>query len=99
MGDYKNFIDFVMWGVQKFPAKKYFVVIWNHGSGWHSLMNLLSRSKHNHSPTSDISHDDYTGNKITTVEMGYAFRYLKDQKLLYCHVDKKRFLAVKPLIS
>ncbi len=76
MGDYKQFIDFVLWGTQNFPAKKYFVVIWNHGSGWHSLLNRLGMAG---GPTADISNDDYTNNKITTVEMGYAFKFLRKQ--------------------
>ncbi len=72
MGDYKNLIDFVFWGMQHYPAKKYFVAVWNHGSGWHtSVTNGIGQS-----PTADISFDDYTGNKITTTELGYAMNYV-----------------------
>jgi len=35
MGDVKNLVDFVKWGVDNYPAKHYFLAVWNHGSGWH----------------------------------------------------------------
>ena len=34
MGSADVLTDFVEWGAQHYPAKKYAVVIWNHGSGW-----------------------------------------------------------------
>jgi hypothetical protein len=30
--------DFIMWSAAKFPAKKYMLVIWNHGQGWRLQM-------------------------------------------------------------
>ena len=35
MGQKKTFAKFVKWGVKKYPAKKYAVVLWNHGNGWY----------------------------------------------------------------
>ncbi|OGC39657.1 hypothetical protein A2Y85_03870 [candidate division WOR-3 bacterium RBG_13_43_14] len=26
--------DFLVWGISSYPAKRYFVVLWDHGSGW-----------------------------------------------------------------
>ncbi len=37
MGDPKTLSEFLTWGVQKFPAKHYAVIIWNHGSGWEGV--------------------------------------------------------------
>src|SRR5262249_49999789 len=34
MGDPKVLADFVRWGRQKYPAKRYMLVIWDHGQGW-----------------------------------------------------------------
>lgn len=62
MGDYRELVDFVKWGVANYPAKKYFVTVWNHGGGWHRK-GLSIR---------DISGDDYTGNIITTEQLGVA---------------------------
>ncbi|OAF13132.1 hypothetical protein AXW67_18810 [Bradyrhizobium neotropicale] len=34
LGSRRALDDFVNWSVDKFPAKKYMLVIWNHGQGW-----------------------------------------------------------------
>ncbi len=65
MGDYRNLIEFVRWGMENFPAKKYFIDVWNHGSGWHSLLAQRGSVTIN-----DISNDDLTGNSISTLELG-----------------------------
>lgn len=67
MGDYRNLIDFVKWAHENYPAKKYFVNVWNHGSGWH----LKNKSG---IVIQDISNDDLTGNKITTEQLGLAMK-------------------------
>jgi hypothetical protein len=33
MGDPSTLTDFITWGIDKFPAKKYVIVLWDHGSG------------------------------------------------------------------
>lgn len=33
-GDPAVLIDFLSWGIRRYPARRYFVVIWNHGEGW-----------------------------------------------------------------
>ncbi len=33
-GDPKILIDFLKWGIEKYPAEHYMAVLWNHGSGW-----------------------------------------------------------------
>lgn len=34
MGDGKALADFVKWGREKYPAKRFMLVIWDHGQGW-----------------------------------------------------------------
>lgn len=65
MGDYKELVKFIEWGVKKYPAKKYFVAVWNHGSGWHRIKQDIYR---------DISYDENTGNHITTEQLGTALK-------------------------
>lgn len=65
MGDYRNLEEFVRWSIARFPAKHYFVAVWNHGSGWH---------RRKAPPTRGISYDDYSGNHITTEQLGIAMR-------------------------
>ena len=33
-GDPQCLLDFVRWGVVRFPAERYALVLWNHGQGW-----------------------------------------------------------------
>lgn len=65
MGDYKELVKFVQWSVEHYPAKHYFIAFWNHGSGWHRRGDELTRG---------ISYDDYSGNHITTLQMGTAMK-------------------------
>lgn len=66
MGDYKNLADFIKWGAQNYPARHYFVDVWNHGTGWHKFS--LDGSFH----PWDISIDDLSHNSITTYQLGLA---------------------------
>lgn len=79
MGDYKNLVDFVRWGAENFPAKHYFVAVWNHGSGWnfvgaHRKLKIKSGVP---IQINDISYDDNSGNHITTEELGVAMDQIK----------------------
>lgn len=65
MGDYKELVRFVDWAHQNYPAKKYFIAVWNHGSGWNFVDSTTLK------PT-DISYDDRTGNRITTEQLAQA---------------------------
>ncbi len=68
MGDWRNLVEFVRWAKIHYPAKRYFIDVWNHGSGWHR--KRLSDGV----AVQDISYDDKTGNAITTEELGEAMR-------------------------
>lgn len=67
MGDYREVIKFVDWANQNYPAKKYFIVVWDHGGGWHLPYqpNMMGRAMH----PRDISWDDQTGSVITTEQL------------------------------
>ncbi len=64
MGSDEQLLAFLKWGSENFPAKKYFVNVWNHGNGWQRRVY----------GNRDISYDDLTGNKITTEELGKVIR-------------------------
>ena len=69
MGDPQTLIDFTNWATSKYPAKKYLLVIWNHGGGFRSL-----------SLTKDIAWDDTSGgDKITMPELEYALSAISAQ--------------------
>jgi hypothetical protein len=73
MGDYRELIEFIRWGVANYPAKHYFIDVWNHGTGWHNIQIALKSQSQRFFPT-NISSDDLTGNSITTQELGLALK-------------------------
>ncbi|HNW44752.1 MAG TPA: clostripain-related cysteine peptidase [Elusimicrobiales bacterium] len=64
MGDYKRAVDFVKWSKLNYPAKKYMLILWDHGSGW---MDPKVQPK---GAEKGISFDDETGNYIRTRQIG-----------------------------
>ncbi|MEA3307541.1 MAG: clostripain-related cysteine peptidase, partial [Elusimicrobiota bacterium] len=64
MGDYKRIVDFVKWTKKNYPAKKYMLVIWNHGTG------MFDPAQEKKFADKGISYDDETGNYVRTVEIG-----------------------------
>lgn len=73
MGDWRNVVEFVKWAKERYPAKHYFIDMWDHGSGWHELMlRNLGLTRGLQINPLDISWDDFTGNHITTKQLGQA---------------------------
>lgn len=70
MGDWRTLVEFIRWGVEKFPAKRYFINIWSHGSGWHEPP--MPDPYFGEFTPFDISPDDRTGSSISTRELGMA---------------------------
>jgi hypothetical protein len=68
MGDWHSLVDFIHWGVTNYPAKHYFIDVWDHGSGWHSIQARKGLFA-NFRPF-DISWDDNTGSSISTIQLG-----------------------------
>lgn len=68
MGDYKEFVKFVKWTVENYPAEHYFVAIWNHGSGWKKKAIPVYKG---------ISYDENSGNHITTGQLGESIKTIK----------------------
>ncbi|MBF0410738.1 MAG: hypothetical protein HQM10_25560 [Candidatus Riflebacteria bacterium] len=65
MGNYHEFVRFMEYVARNFPARKYIVTIWNHGSGWkHPKQN----------PIRGISYDDSSGNHISTNQLETALK-------------------------
>ena len=65
MGDYRHLVDFATWAKTNYPAKKYMLVVWNHGAGWIKSLSLGEKG---------ISYDDETGHHITTPQLGMALK-------------------------
>ncbi len=84
MGDVNELVSFVKWGMENYPAKHYMIDIWNHGNGW---------QKNNALPTlfRDVSYDDFSGNRITTEQLGTGMAEIRT--LLGRNVDVLGFDA------
>ncbi len=63
MGDYKRVVDFVKWAKKNYPAQRYMLVLWDHGSGWMDPQQTTN-------PQKGISFDDETNNYIRTKQIG-----------------------------
>lgn len=72
MGDVRTLIDFAVWGMKKYPAEHYLLVLWNHGSGW-------SKQQEEHELFKSISYDDTSGNHIRTNELSDAIDEMINQ--------------------
>ncbi|OGS08870.1 MAG: hypothetical protein A2270_05675 [Elusimicrobia bacterium RIFOXYA12_FULL_51_18] len=68
MGDYKRVVEFVQWSKKTFPARKYMLVLWNHGLGW------IDPKMQKNSAGKGILFDDETGNYVRTRQMGEMMR-------------------------
>ncbi|HNV69085.1 MAG TPA: clostripain-related cysteine peptidase [Candidatus Ozemobacteraceae bacterium] len=64
MGDYRELVNFVGVAVERYPARNYCLIVWNHGAGWKQKGAALK----------GISYDDQSGNHITTEQLGIALR-------------------------
>jgi hypothetical protein len=67
MGDYKNLAAFGKWAKTAYPAKKYMLIVSNHGSGWEKGARgpLVNKG---------ISYDEQSGNHINTPQLGLALK-------------------------
>ncbi len=72
MGDYKEVADFIKWSKINFPAKKYMLVLWNHGTGW---IDPKMENENNPVPAGKgILFDDETQNYVKTNQMVEIFK-------------------------
>lgn len=73
MGDYNRVVDFVKWSRENFPARRYILVLWNHGLGW--IDPVLKKST---TPArlmeKGISFDEETKNYIRTAQLKEMFK-------------------------
>jgi hypothetical protein len=66
MGSWKQMAEFVKFAKARYPARRYLLGFWNHGSGWQSDGKPIEGDK-------GVCYDDETGNHITTIELGRLF--------------------------
>jgi len=85
MGDPASVKDFVLWAERRFPANKYMLILWDHGSGWLKGNPVESRGENK-----GVSDDWLTGHNIDTPQLG---RLLRDIEAAGARVDLLAFDA------
>lgn len=68
-GDYREFVKFVRFVKDNYPAHNYAIVIWNHGTGWRFLRRPVHRG---------IAYDYSSNNHITNEQLGIAMAQVKE---------------------
>lgn len=64
MGDWRHLAEFGKWARANFPAKRYMLIVWNHGNGWYKGPVAAAAKS--------ISLDTETGSQIFTYQLGQA---------------------------
>lgn len=71
MGDPQTLKDAVKWAFSSYPADKYALILWNHGSGWHKGMPTKTYK--------DICQDSSSGDDwLTNVEFDQALSWIRN---------------------
>jgi len=68
MGDYKRVVDFINWARKYYPARKYMLILWDHGTGW------MDPQQTTNPDNKGISFDDETNNYIRTRQIGQILK-------------------------
>ncbi|MEW6708524.1 MAG: clostripain-related cysteine peptidase [Candidatus Riflebacteria bacterium] len=66
MGDYRQLVNFMKFVKENYPAKRYCLTVWNHGSGW--------KNKNVNAVVRGISYDDSSNNHITNAQLSVALK-------------------------
>ncbi len=82
MGSPKTLIDFVRWAKSNYPAKRYALVLWNHGRGADDLSPYRAKGVRRIAQFGvmhprGVIYDDTDRDFLTTPELGYALNEVK----------------------
>lgn len=74
MGNWQTLRDFGVWAVQNYPARKYALVLWDHGDGWRKVASKAPLTK----GFSNDEHGNYDGISIANGEYARALEGITD---------------------
>ncbi|MDX8540092.1 clostripain-related cysteine peptidase [Mesorhizobium abyssinicae] len=69
LGSREAFQDFVEWSIRTYPARRYMLIIWNHGQGWR-FQTAKSFAVNNAAPESAISATELAVTRPATPSVG-----------------------------
>lgn len=71
MGSWKELVSFIEWSKANYPARRYALVLWDHGYGWKPVDSANSGDFNN---LKGFSLDDETGREFSIPQMAEALR-------------------------
>ncbi|MCS7180154.1 MAG: clostripain-related cysteine peptidase, partial [bacterium] len=71
MGDPQTLIDFINWAKINYPAEKYALILWNHGSGWRTI-SILEEIGKKRIPYKEVCYDDTSNDYLSMKEVRSA---------------------------
>ncbi len=71
MGSWKELAAFIRWSKANFPARRYALVLWDHGNGWKPVDEANSPDFGN---VKGFSLDDETGHEVSTPQLAAALK-------------------------
>ncbi len=71
MGSWKELVSFIEWSKAHYPARRYALVLWDHGYGWKPVDSANSADFNN---LKGFSLDDETGHEFSIPQMAEALR-------------------------
>jgi hypothetical protein len=76
MGSKEGLKDFIRWGVKTFPAKRYAVVVWNHGQGWRLMSPGSATNRSSKTPTPGEALSSPVPNTFRSVSADFESRHI-----------------------
>ncbi|MCM2267801.1 MAG: clostripain-related cysteine peptidase [Elusimicrobiales bacterium] len=71
MGSWKELVSFIRWSKENYPARRYALVLWDHGNGWKPVDSANSGDFGN---LKGFSLDDETGHEFSIPQIAEALR-------------------------
>ena len=72
MGSWKTLTNFVTWAKSRYPARRYALVMWDHGNGWKPLDPVNAPDFYN--TNKGFSLDEETGHEISLPQLASALK-------------------------
>ncbi|HJS63364.1 MAG TPA: clostripain-related cysteine peptidase [Nitrososphaeraceae archaeon] len=86
-GDPKTLVEYLKWARSLYPAEKYFVVVWNHGSGFRNRLRALARGISINANGTVVKNEQEIKESITRSGRSTLFHHDYSQEFLQSSVN------------
>jgi Clostripain family len=91
MGDPASLRDFIVWGIENYPAQNYALILWNHGTGWKE--DDIYAFARNRGVQIQASRDEVRSLTRSTRRLSRAFFLSSITEVLQLQDDESRAIA------